>query len=68
MLRPEDGAWDPRGNGKDALYFVTTASISPLRNSRLWRLKFDDIARPLDGGSVEILLTNTPDRMLTTLL
>ena len=35
MLRPEDGAWDPRGNGDDALYFVTTASISPLRNSRL---------------------------------
>jgi hypothetical protein len=63
MLRPEDGAWDPRGSGKDALYFVTTASISPLRNSRLWRLKFDDITRPLEGGTIEILLTNTPGRM-----
>jgi len=63
MLRPEDGAWDPRGNGKDSLYFVTTASISPLRNSRLWRLKFDDITRPQEGGTIEILLTNTPGRM-----
>jgi hypothetical protein len=63
MLRPEDGAWDPRGNGKDALYFVTTASISPLRNSRLWRLQFDDITRPQEGGRIEILLTNTPGRM-----
>jgi hypothetical protein len=63
MLRPEDGAWDPRGEGDDALYFVTTASISPLRNSRLWRLRFDDIDRPLDGGTVEILLTNTAGRM-----
>jgi len=63
MMRPEDGAWDPRGAGKDALYFVTTANINPLRNSRLWRLKFDDIARPEEGGAIEILLTNTPGRM-----
>jgi hypothetical protein len=54
---------DPRGNGKDALYFVTTASISPLRNSRLWHLKFDDITRPQDSGRIEILLTNTPGKM-----
>ncbi len=63
MLRPEDGAWDPRGTGNDALYFVTTASISPLRNSRLWRLKFNDIERPENGGRIDILLTNTPGRM-----
>jgi hypothetical protein len=63
MLRPEDGAWDPRGNGNDALYFVTTASINPLMNSRLWRLKFEDIETPESGGAIDILLTNTPGRM-----
>jgi hypothetical protein len=63
LQRPEDGAWDPRGGGKEDLYFVTTASISPLRNSRLWRLSFDDLDRPERGGEVEILLTNTPGRM-----
>jgi hypothetical protein len=63
MLRPEDGAWDPRGKGNDALYFVTTASISPLRNSRLWRLRFDDVEHPELGGQIHILLTNTPGRM-----
>jgi hypothetical protein len=63
MLRPEDGAWDPRGDANDSLYFVTTADINPLMNSRLWRLRFDDIAEPENGGSIEILLTNTPGRM-----
>jgi hypothetical protein len=63
MLRPEDGAWDPRGNGNDSLYFVTTASVSPLRNSRLWRVKFNDIQHPEEGGKIDILLTNTPGRM-----
>ena len=63
MMRPEDGAWDPRGDGKDSLYFVTTASVSPLLNSRLWRLRFNDIDNPGDGGEIDILLTNTPGRM-----
>ena len=61
--RPEDGAWDPRGNGDNSFYFVTTASISPLRNSRLWRLRFDDIDNPEAGGRIDILLTNVPGRM-----
>jgi hypothetical protein len=64
MQRPEDGAWDPRGNGNDALYFVTTASVSPLKNSRLWRLQFEDLDHPEKGGKMECLLTNTPGRML----
>src|SRR5207244_1105351 len=63
MQRPEDGAWDPRGSGKDALYFVTTAEVEPVRNSRLWRLTFEDIEHPQEGGTIEILLTNTPGRM-----
>jgi hypothetical protein len=67
LQRPEDSAWDPRGSGKDDLYFVTTASISPLLNSRLWRLKFDDINRPEQGGRIEIVLTNTPGRMFDNL-
>ena len=67
LQRPEDGAWDPRGNGKDDLYFVTTASISPLLNSRLWRLRFDDLDHPERGGRIEIVLTNTPGRMFDNL-
>jgi hypothetical protein len=63
MLRPEDGAWDPRPNGTGALYFVTTASVDPLMNSRLWRLKFDSIEQPEKGGRIDVLLTNVPGRM-----
>ena len=52
--RIEDGAWDPRpGHGTD-LYFVTTANVTT--NSRLWRLRFNDIERPQAGGTIEILL------------
>src|SRR5262249_30693298 len=47
MLRPEDGAWDPREESGNSLYFVTTGEIAANTgidvNSRLWRLKFDDI-------------------------
>jgi len=64
MLRPEDGAWDPRGNGNDALYFVTTGDINPPGvTSRLWRLTFEDVENPERGGRIEILLTNTAGRM-----
>jgi hypothetical protein len=61
MQRTEDGAWDPRPGETHHLYFVTAASFQ--RTSRLWRLTFDNIARPEDGGRIEILLTNTPGRM-----
>lgn len=54
-LRPEDGAWDPNRNSD--FYFVTTASFDG--NSRLWRLRFDDIARPETGGTVEMMLDGT---------
>jgi hypothetical protein len=67
LQRPEDGAWDPRGGGKDSLYFVTTANINPLLDSRLWRLRFHDLDRPQAGGTIEILLTNTPGRMFDNL-
>jgi hypothetical protein len=52
--RPEDGAWDPRNRNRDDFYFVTTASLT--LNCRLWRLSFDDVEHPEQGGTIEILL------------
>jgi hypothetical protein len=54
MQRIEDGAWDPRKNFHKDFYFVTTATIDT--NSRLWRLRFDDLEHPEKGGKIEILL------------
>jgi hypothetical protein len=54
MQRIEDGAWDPRKSHANDFYFVTTASFTS--NSRLWRLRFDDIEHPENGGTIEILL------------
>ncbi len=54
MQRVEDGAWDPRRSHKSDFYFVTTASFST--NSRLWRLRFNDIEHPENGGTIEILV------------
>jgi phosphodiesterase/alkaline phosphatase D-like protein len=53
--RVEDGAWDPN-NPRD-YYFVTTANITG--NSRLWRLRFADIANPENGGIIDLLMTGT---------
>jgi hypothetical protein len=50
--RPEDGAWDPK-NPND-FYFVTTASFT--EPSRMWRLRFDDVANPAAGGTVSLVL------------
>jgi hypothetical protein len=55
FLRPEDGAWDPM-NPKD-FYFVTTNSFtSP---SRLWRLRFNNINNPENGGTITAVLDGT---------
>ncbi|HET8563471.1 MAG TPA: phytase, partial [Candidatus Binatia bacterium] len=54
LQRVEDGAWDPRRKYKNDFYFVTTASLTS--NCRLWRLRFDDITNPEQGGEIEILL------------
>ncbi|NDA68437.1 MAG: hypothetical protein EBY09_17680 [Verrucomicrobia bacterium] len=53
--RVEDGAWDP--NHPADYYFVTTASITG--KSRLWRLRFADIANPENGGTIDLLLDGT---------
>jgi hypothetical protein len=54
LQRCEDGAWDPREGRQNDFYFVTTASA--VNNCRLWRARFDDIERPENGGTIEILL------------
>ncbi|HEX9273381.1 MAG TPA: phytase [Candidatus Binatia bacterium] len=58
LQRVEDGAWDPRKKHQNDFYFVTTGNIDPAnhRNSRLWRLRFDNIEHPEKGGIIEILL------------
>jgi hypothetical protein len=62
FIRVEDGHWDPRPGKERDYYFVTTGRITAdaatWRPSRLWRLRFDDIARPEAGGTIEMLLTN----------
>ncbi|HKY09651.1 MAG TPA: phytase [Candidatus Binatia bacterium] len=54
LQRVEDGAWDPREGRANDFYFVTTASLTS--NCRLWRLRFDNIEKPENGGTIEILL------------
>lgn len=55
--RVEDGAWDIRPGYENDFYFVTTASTST--NSRLFRVRFDDITKPELGGTIEIVLNGT---------
>ncbi|MEQ1591670.1 MAG: hypothetical protein ABL892_04680 [Thiobacillaceae bacterium] len=52
LNRVEDGAWDTRNPRR--FYFVTTASFTG--NSRLWRVTFDDITHPENGGEIEVLI------------
>lgn len=65
FLRPEDGSWDP--NHPNDFYFVTTdrfdtATEDPtgtpanqVGHTRLYRLRFNDITQPENGGQVEML-------------
>jgi hypothetical protein len=65
FLRPEDGAWDP--NNPNDFYFVTTDRFDSTKNgtgatvgrSRLWRLRFADIANPQNGGTITVMLDGT---------
>ena len=59
FLRPEDGAWDTRAGKENDFYFVTTDrynSQSQQGNSRLYRMRFDDITNPNAGGDITMLL------------
>jgi len=62
FIRIEDGAWDPRPGKQRDYYFVTTGRLTTSAGtwlpSRLWRLRFDDITQPENGGTIEMLLTN----------
>lgn len=55
FLRPEDGSWDPK-NPND-FYFATTNSFTA--PSRLWRLRFADITKPENGGTITAVLDGT---------
>ena len=65
FLRPEDGSWDP-SNPSD-YYFVTTDRYDQVKDgvgttvgrSRLYRLRFADIANPELGGTITCLLNGT---------
>jgi len=70
FLRTEDGAWDP--NRPTDFYFVTTDRIdqtllgqgAQIARSRLWRLRFDDLANPLAGGEVKAILNGTEGQIM----
>jgi hypothetical protein len=66
FLRPEDGQWDPK-NPRD-FYFATTDRYDTTRDSppgttvgrsRLYRLRFDDLANPAAGGTIDMLIDGT---------
>ncbi len=63
FLRPEDGAWDPKN--PNLFYFLTTDRLTTTKDadgegrSRLYRLSFDDIRKPLSGGRIEALLAGS---------
>jgi len=65
FLRPEDGNWDP--NNPNDYYFVTTDQYDQVKDgvgtqigrSRLYRLRFTDIAHPELGGTITALLDGT---------
>lgn len=57
LNRVEDGAWDTIDARR--FYFATTANFEG--NSRLWRLTFHDLANPLAGGTIEVLVDGLID-------
>ena len=73
FLRPEDGHWDP--SNPDDFYFVTTDRFDTVQtptsggvvntpanrvgNSRLWRLRFDEVRDPALGGTLSVMLNGT---------
>jgi hypothetical protein len=65
FLRPEDGSWDP--THPSDFYFVTTDRYDQVKDgvgtqvgrSRLYRLRFTDIAHPELGGTIQCLLNGT---------
>jgi Bacterial protein of unknown function (DUF839) len=56
MNRPEDGSWDPTNSHN--FYFNTTASFTGI--SRIWKLRFNDPANVLAGGTATIAVASPP--------
>lgn len=60
FMRVEDGAWDP--THPNDFYFATTASA--VLPSRLWRLRFTNIATPELGGVLDMMLTGAEGQIM----
>lgn len=60
FLRPEDGAWDP-SNPND-FYFVTTNGFG--NPSRMYRLRFNNINTPENGGTITAVLEGTEGQQM----
>jgi hypothetical protein len=64
FLRPEDGHWDPRIGRESDFYFLTTdryRTTTTVANSRLYRLRFDNINDPAQGGVITMLVDGSTD-------
>ncbi len=60
--RLEDGVWDPANS--NVYYFVTTDNFGGTNRTRLFKMEFDDITNPTNGGTVEILINGYQDNAL----
>ncbi|MCB1122257.1 MAG: hypothetical protein KJT03_11955, partial [Verrucomicrobiae bacterium] len=55
FMRPEDGHWDTQDPA--SFYFVTTGRFGA--PGRVWKLTFDDIKYPENGGTLTLVLDGT---------
>ena len=66
LNRIEDGAFDPRH--PEDFYFVTTnggkGATADRDGGGLWRLSYDDVERPGDGGTLTLLLDGSETPLL----
>lgn len=60
FLRPEDGAWDP--SAPNDFYFVTTNGFG--NPSRMYRLRFNSINAPENGGTITAVLDGTEGQQM----
>ncbi len=60
FLRPEDGSWDP-SSPRDFYFNTTNAFNSP---SRLWKLRFTNIATPELGGVITAVMDGTEGQQM----
>ena len=65
MGGPEDGAWDSRPGRENFFYFATKGTSSNGLNAptRIWQLEFDDIADPVQGAELTLLVDGPRNRL-----